>query len=183
VATGLRPLSSSCSTDHSRQGAILRIQTAVHSINSTSSSWKTTARHAGTAAAGMDAYTRAGTIAEKKQPRFSSNASMPALCECLRKAAYDPRVAGLFIQVDPVAIGWAKVQELVAHIDFFRKSGKPTVAFMKSGGEKEYVLAAACEEIYIPPTAQLALRGLSVQGAFLRGVLDKVGVEPQVWCT
>lgn len=68
----------------------------------------------------------------------------------------------------------------MAHIEFFKKSGKPAVAYMQSGGEKEYALAAACGEIYVPPTAQLALRGLSVQGQFLRGVLDKVGVEPQV---
>ena len=35
---------------------------------------------------------------------------MPALCECLRKAAYDPRIAGLFVRIDPLAIGWAKAQ-------------------------------------------------------------------------
>ena len=68
----------------------------------------------------------------------------------------------------------------MAHIEFFKKSGRPAVAYMQSGGEKEYAIAAACGEVYVPPTAQLALRGLSVQGQFLRGVLDKVGVEPQV---
>lgn len=68
----------------------------------------------------------------------------------------------------------------MAHIEFFKKSGKPAIAYMQSGGEKEYALAAACGEIYVPPTAQLALRGLAVEGQFLRGVLDKVGVKPQV---
>lgn len=121
-----------------------------------------------------------GAIAEKKQPRFSSTVSMPALCESLRKAAYDPRVAGLYMNIDILDAGWAKIQEIRSHIDFFKASGKPTVAYMKRGGEKEYFLATACEEIYIPPVAQLSLRGLSVQGQFLRGVLDKAGVEPQV---
>ena len=51
---------------------------------------------------------------------------------------------------------------------------------MDRGGEKEYYLASACGEIYAPPTAGLSLRGVSVAGTFLRGVLDKVGVEPQV---
>lgn len=106
---------------------------------------------------------------------------MPALCESLRKAAYDPRVAGLYLNIDLLDAGWAKVQEIRAHVEFFKASGKPTVAYMKRGGEKEYFLATTCEEIYIPPVAQLALRGLSVQGQFLRGVLDKVGVDPQVW--
>eukprot|EP00892_Ulva_mutabilis_P012513 jgi/Ulvmu1/9634/UM054_0066.1 len=121
-----------------------------------------------------------GAIAEKKQPRFSPNISMPALCESLRKAAYDPRVAGLYLNIDLLDAGWAKIQEIRTHIEFFKASGKPTVAYMKRGGEKEYFLATACEEIYIPPVAQLSLRGLSVQGQFLRGVLDKAGVEPQI---
>ena len=106
--------------------------------------------------------------------------SMPALCEALRKAAYDPRVSGLLLNIDTLDVGWAKAQEIRRHVAFFRESGKPAVAWMKRGGEKEYYLATSCEEIYVPPTAQLALRGLSVGGAFLRGVLDKIGVEPQV---
>lgn len=47
-------------------------------------------------------------------------------------------------------------------------------------GEKEYYLATACEEITAPPSASISLRGFAVTGTFLRGVLDKVGVEPQV---
>jgi hypothetical protein len=121
----------------------------------------------------------AGDVAEKKQPRLSRVPSMPALCEALRKAAYDPRISGLVLNLDLVSIGWAKAQELRRHIAFFRASGKASVAYMKRGGEKEYYLATACDEIYVPPTAQLSLRGLSVGSAFLRGVLDKVGVEPQ----
>ena len=35
---------------------------------------------------------------------------------------------------------------------------------MKMGGEKEYYLATAFEELYLPPTANLSLRGFSVQG-------------------
>jgi protease IV len=106
---------------------------------------------------------------------------MASLCQSLRSAAYDPRVTGLLLKIEPVAIGWAKAHEIRTHIAFFKRSGKATVAWIKSGGEKEYYLATACDKIYVPPTASFSLRGLSVSGAFLRGVLDKVGVEPQVW--
>jgi hypothetical protein len=54
-------------------------------------------------------HTRAGDIANKTQPRFSRAASMPAICEALRKAAYDPRVSGLLLNIDVLSIGWAKV--------------------------------------------------------------------------
>ena len=124
-----------------------------------------------------------GDLPEKRQSRFSGNTSVALLCESIRKAAYDPRVTGIVLTVDLLSCGWAKVQEIRKYLEFFRESGKDTIAYMERGGEKEYFLATACGEIYIPPTAQLALKGLSVTGAFLRGVLDKVGVEPQVRTT
>ena len=68
------------------------------------------------------------------QGRFSSTASLPALCDCLHKAAYDPRVTGLIIKVDPLACGWGKLQELRRHIELFRASGKWTMAYMERCG-------------------------------------------------
>ncbi|GJN22137.1 hypothetical protein PR202_gb09675 [Eleusine coracana subsp. coracana] len=47
-------------------------------------------------------------------------------------------------------------------------------------GEKEYYLACACGELYAPPSAYIALFGLTVQQTFLRGVLEKIGVEPEI---
>lgn len=46
-----------------------------------------------------------------------------------------------------------------------RKSGKFSVAYMAQGGEKEYYAASACEEVYVPPSGNLSLRGLAVAGA------------------
>ncbi|KAI4340167.1 hypothetical protein MLD38_025030 [Melastoma candidum] len=46
--------------------------------------------------------------------------------------------------------------------------------------EKEYCLSSACEELYAPPSAYFSLYGLTVQASFLRGTLEKLGIEPQV---
>jgi protease-4 len=51
---------------------------------------------------------------------------------------------------------------------------------MKVAGEKEYYLSTAFQEVYVAPSANIRLAGFSVAGTFLRGVLEKVGVEPQV---
>jgi hypothetical protein len=72
------------------------------------------------------------------------------------------------------------VQEIIAHVEFFRKSGKPTVAYVERGSENEYMLASACEEVYVPPLGLLLLFGHCVQGLYLRGTLDKLGMEPTV---
>jgi hypothetical protein len=60
----------------------------------------------------------AGDIPEKNPPWYlpwilpcaSPSMAMPSLCECIRKAAYDPRVAGLYLHMEPLAIGYARLQ-------------------------------------------------------------------------
>jgi protease-4 len=106
--------------------------------------------------------------------------SLPALTEALRKAAVDPRITGVFVRISPVSAGWAKLGEARAALAAFRKSGKFSIAFMEVASEREFYLAAACEELYCPPGAYVSLRGLSVSGTFLRGVFEKVGIEPQI---
>ncbi|GFR44623.1 hypothetical protein Agub_g5911 [Astrephomene gubernaculifera] len=121
-----------------------------------------------------------GEVSDQQRSFFDPGLSMPALCTAMRKAALDPRIQGLAIEIGPLGVGWGKVQEIKRHIEHFRCSGKYVVAWMKSGGEKEYYLACACSEVYAPPCAAVSLRGFVTGGSFLRGVLDKAGVEPQV---
>eukprot|EP00798_Chlamydomonas_sp_ICE-L_P012520 gene12520-15736_t len=121
-----------------------------------------------------------GSISEQSRPSFDPGVSIPQVCSALQKAALDPRVKGIMIEIGPLAIGWAKLQELRRYILHFKESGKFNIAYLNRASEKEYYLATAFDEVYMPPSASLSLRGFSVSGQFLRGVLDKLGVEPQV---
>ena len=59
----------------------------------------------------------------------------------------------------------------VSCMEFLRRqSGKFSIAYMAQGGEKEYYAASACEEIYVPPSGSLSLRGLAVAGAMQRSL-------------
>lgn len=121
-----------------------------------------------------------GAIAEKPQPRFSSSLSLPGICDSLQKAAVDPRITGLVVKIDPLNCGWGKLQEIRRHIELFKESGKWTVAYMERAGEKEYYLASAFDEMYCPPSGSINLLGFSVSGTFLKGVFEKIGIEPEV---
>ena len=121
-----------------------------------------------------------GQIAEIPQGRFSSVVSLPDLCSVLRKAAVDPRIKGVCVKIDPLSTGWSKLQEIRRHVDHFKASGKYSIAFLERASEKEMYLASAFGEIYAPPSASVSLRGISVKGTFLRGTLDKIGIEPEV---
>ncbi|RDX74742.1 Serine protease SPPA, chloroplastic, partial [Mucuna pruriens] len=121
-----------------------------------------------------------GQIPDQLKSRFSSGLSLPQICDNFLKAAYDPRISGIYLHIDILNCGWAKVEEIRRHILNFRKSGKFIVAYVPSCREKEYYIACACEEIYAPPSAYFSLFGLTVQAPFLRGVLENLGIEPQV---
>ncbi|OIW15427.1 hypothetical protein TanjilG_12281 [Lupinus angustifolius] len=121
-----------------------------------------------------------GQISDQVKSRFSPGLSLPQICENFLKAAYDPRISGIYLHIDSLNCGWGKVEEIRRHILNFKKSGKFVVAYVPTCQEKEYYLACACEEIYAPPSAYFSLFGLTVQASFLRGVLENIGIEPQV---
>ncbi|KAI5063344.1 hypothetical protein GOP47_0021891 [Adiantum capillus-veneris] len=121
-----------------------------------------------------------GKITEQFQGRFTPVLSLPQICQNLIKAAYDPRISGVYLQIEPLDCGWGKIEEIRRHILFYKKSGKFIIGYMTVGGEKEYYIARTCQELYVPPGAYVTLYGLKVQATFLGGVLEKVGVEPEV---
>ena len=86
----------------------------------------------------------------------------------------------VYLRIEPLAAGWAKLQEISEYLELFNASGKPSIAFLTRGGEKEYYIASACSKVFIAPTASLSLRGVGVAGTFLRGVFEKFGITPEV---
>ncbi|KAJ8430954.1 hypothetical protein Cgig2_003538 [Carnegiea gigantea] len=121
-----------------------------------------------------------GQIIDQLKTPFVPALSLPQICENFVKAAYDPRISGVYLQIEGLKCGWGKFEEMRRHILDFRKSGKFIVAYLPFFGEKEYYLACACEELYAPPSAYFRLYGLTVEALFLGGTFEKVGVEPQV---
>src|SRR5437660_12606166 len=61
--------------------------------------------------------------------------------DLLRRAAVDSRVKAVVLEPRGIEAGWAKLQELRADLEQFRKSGKPLIAYLKSPGTREYYLA------------------------------------------
>ena len=66
------------------------------------------------------------------------------------KAAYDPRISAVYLHINHLSWGWAKLEEIQRQILNFRKSGKMVVAYVPSIQPKEYYLACACDEIFAP---------------------------------
>jgi protease-4 len=105
--------------------------------------------------------------------------SLRGLVESIDRAAADSQVKGLVLRVGGVDAGWGRVQELRDALLRFRATGKPSWAHLEFAGNREYYLATGCERIAAAPTALLNVSGLAADVMFLRGTLDKVGVQAQ----
>jgi protease-4 len=97
----------------------------------------------------------------------------------LQMAKRDPRVSSVLLQPTALQLPfWAKVQELRDAIIDFRESGKKVIAYLEYGGDREYYLASAADQIFLLPTSPLDLTGVASYEIFLRGTLDKLGATP-----
>ncbi len=96
--------------------------------------------------------------------------------QLLRKAAVDSRIKALVLEPRDLSVGWAKLQELRANIQAFKKTGKPVYAFLRGAGTKEYYVATAADRIYMAPEDELDVKGLRAELMFMKGTLDKLGV-------
>src|SRR5438552_7563751 len=103
----------------------------------------------------------------------------------LYDAGDDARVVGLVAKIGDPGMTLARAQELREAVSAFAASGKPTVAWADTFGESAnatvpYLLATAFREIWLQPTGELNLGGIAAEVMFVRGALDKLGVDPQI---
>ena len=104
--------------------------------------------------------------------------------EGLIKARDDKRVVGIIARIGG-GLRIARVQEIRDAIKAFRKKGKFAVAYAETfgefaGGHSKYYLATAFDEIYLQPSGDIGFNGLMMATPFIKGTLDKLGVEAQM---
>lgn len=95
----------------------------------------------------------------------------------LQRAADDPDIETLVIDLRGVSLNWAQLEELHAAVGRFRAAGKTVWAYVEQGGNADFALAAAADRIAMAPEGQLMVLGVVAELAFLRETLDKVGLQ------
>jgi protease IV len=114
-----------------------------------------------------------------------NRAVLPDLLDALRRARQDQRVTALVVRLGGRGIGLAAAQELRRAVRDLAEAGKATIAWADSFGEfsagnVQYYLATAFDAIWLQPSGDLGLTGIAVERVYLRGALDKIGVDFQV---
>ncbi len=90
--------------------------------------------------------------------------------EAIDAASKDERISSLYLDLGGLdGGGTAKLQEVAAAIDRFRKTGKPVIAFGEYYDQPQYYLAAHADEIYLDPQGIAYVDGFANYGLFVQG--------------
>ena len=102
------------------------------------------------------------------------------LIDNLKKAKEDENIEGIFLDLSFLATGWGTVDEIRQAIADFKESGKFVIAYGESMMQSAYYLGSTADEIYLHPEGLLDFRGINAELAFIKNMLDKLGIEPQL---
>jgi len=104
--------------------------------------------------------------------------SLRTLVERIDSAATDSDVKAVIVRIDPrLEIGRGKVYELREALGRVRQTGKFVVALLGSAEATHYLVAAACDQVYMAPSGMLLLPGVRAEMMFYKGLMDKIGVQ------
>ncbi|MHB1844867.1 MAG: signal peptide peptidase SppA [Deltaproteobacteria bacterium] len=99
----------------------------------------------------------------------------------LDDAAKDQTLSGVLLRYGALPdVGLGKVEELRAAIERLRGHGKRVAVLLTGGGDHEYFLASAANEIFGIPQADYLLKGMAASEIFFGEGLQKLGVHVDV---
>jgi protease-4 len=99
-----------------------------------------------------------------------------------QKAKMDRNIKGIVLRIGVLQCDWAKVNELRELVLDFKETGKKTYAYIEEAldFDKEYYLATACDQVFLHPLGALIINGIGGYVPFLKGSLDKLGIEAEI---
>ncbi len=99
----------------------------------------------------------------------------------LEKAGRDDRIEGVIFKVSmESSAGSAKTGEIREAIKRLQGSGKKVYGWAESFTQNQYLLLAACDEIYAPPTAYIQFHGFAMNSPHVRQALNKLGIKADI---
>lgn len=114
----------------------------------------------------------------------SDESNAPGLYDVVRlieHAKTDNKIKGIFIIANSNNNGFASSEEIRNAILDFKTSKKFVIAHGEMMSENAYYVASAASRVYANPTGSVEWDGFNVDIAFLKGTLDKLDIQPQIF--
>jgi len=125
--------------------------------------------------------TLSGQLTERPDPYAGlfgrTSLSLRQVADALDRARTDERTVAVVLKLRGAGLTFTQVQALRDRVARVRKAGKKVFCSLISAGQGEYLLAASCDRAAVVPAGGLNLVGLRADVYFLKGLLDKIGVQ------
>jgi len=111
---------------------------------------------------------------------FKTRQGLKELLNNIKKAKSDEKVKGIYLDLNDTPSGLATLSEIREALIDFKESGKFIYAYGDIYFQKAYFLATAADKIFLNPEGFVELRGFGGDVMFIKGLLEKLEIEPQV---
>jgi protease-4 len=120
-------------------------------------------------------------ISEILNKKNGKSPSLSELVHLINYAKKDDAIKGIYIKCQQNPNGYAASEEIRKALIDFRTSKKFVIAYAETITQKAYMIANAADEIYTHPQGGIEWNGFNYETVFLKGLLDKLEIQPQVF--
>jgi len=99
----------------------------------------------------------------------------------IKKAKENDKIKGIYINAGAFYASGASMKEIRDELIDFKKSGKFIISYADVYTQGCYYLSSVADKIILNPQGHLDLHGYAAMPTFYKGLLDKIGVEMQIF--
>lgn len=99
----------------------------------------------------------------------------------IKEAKRNSSIKGIYLQAGLMEASPASLEEIRGELASFKESGKFVVAYGDQYSQGLYYLATVADKLIVNPEGSIGWHGLAAQPVFFKGLLDKLGVEMQIF--
>ncbi|WP_297677066.1 signal peptide peptidase SppA [uncultured Bacteroides sp.] len=130
-----------------------------------------------------------GTLSERSQDNpfeillneDETTYGLDDILSSIRKAKENEDIKGIYLQSGSMSLGFASMEEIRKALVDFKASGKFIVAYGDQYTQSLYYLASVADKVLLNPQGVIAWYGLASNPIFYKDLLEKIGVEMQIF--
>ena len=111
----------------------------------------------------------------------SNTYGLDDILSSIKKAKENEDIKGIYLQANSLGTSYASLQEIRNALLDFKESGKFVIAYADSYTQGLYYLSSAADKVLLNPKGMIEWRGIASTPLFYKDLLQKIGVEMQVF--
>lgn len=103
---------------------------------------------------------------------------LKTITDKIKKAKDDPKIIGILLKLSIVNASSTSADDIRLALEEFKSSGKFIWNYSDYMTQKAYYIASVADRIILSPEGELLFQGINTEMIYLRGLFDKLELEP-----